>query len=230
MVVNFIVYIIAVSNKHTDMATKQLCKYEERVKVFCYEKAVEKQTAREFVLNHIPSDCARVLTLSADTFSFENMVLNSRLSKNPVIDAYEYDKETYNKGKKRFNELKQKHNELNFYLGDIFSVDFKQYDFINLDLCGSFTIELVNRLIASLQGFEGTIFITMTKNVRNTLLRNHLDIYGVKTMQSFRDEVFPNLMKYYCDLDMFVEPFMYKNKSENTKATEMALFGFKKVA
>jgi hypothetical protein len=212
------------------MATKELCKYEERVKVFCYEKSAEKQTAREFVLNHIPSDCAKVLTLSADTFSFENMVLNSRFSKKPVIDSYEYDKEIYKKGVDKFNKLKQKHQELNFYLGDIFSVDFKQYDFINLDLCGSFTIELVNRLIASLQGFEGTIFITMTKNVRNTLLRNHLDIYGVKTMQSFRDEVFPNLMKYYCDLDMFVEPYQYKNKSLNTKATEMVLFGFKKVA
>jgi hypothetical protein len=212
------------------MATKQLCKYEERVKVFCYEKAVEKQTAREFVLNHIPSDCARILTLSADTFSFENMVLNSRFSKNPVIDAYEYHKETYNKGKKRFNELKQKHNELNFYLGDIFSVDFKQYDFINLDLCGSLTIDLVNRLIGSLQGFKGTIFITMTKNVRNTLLRKHFDIYDAKNMADFRDNVFPSMLKDFCNLDMFVEPFMYKNKSENTKATEMALFGFKKVA
>lgn len=212
------------------MATKQLCKYEERVKVFCYEKAVEKQSAREFVLNHIPSDCEKVLTLSADTFSFENMVLNSRFSKNPVIDSYEYDKEIYQKGKKRFDKLKQKHQELNFYLGDIFSVDFKQYDFINLDLCGSFTIELVNRLIASLQGFEGTIFITMTKNVRNTLIRQNFDIYGAKDMQDFRSNVFPSMLKDYCNLDMFVEPYEYKNKSVNKYATEMILFGFKKVA
>ena len=212
------------------MATKQLCKYEERVKVFCYEKAVEKQSAREFVLNHIPSDCEKVLTLSADTFSFENMVLNSRFSKNPVIDSYEYDKEIYQKGKKRFDKLKQKHQELNFYLGDIFSVDFIQYDFINLDLCGSFTIELVNRLIASLQGFEGTIFITMTKNVRNTLIRQNFDIYGAKDMQDFRSNVFPSMLKDYCNLDMFVEPYEYKNKSVNKYATEMILFGFKKVA
>lgn len=212
------------------MATKQLCKYEERVKVFCYEKAVEKQSAREFVLKHIPSDCEKVLTLSADTFSFENMVLNSRFSKNPVIDSYEYDKEVYQKGKKRFDKLKQKHQELNFYLGDIFSVDFKQYDFINLDLCGSFTIELVNRLIASLQGFEGTIFITMTKNVRNTLIRQNFDIYGAKDMQDFRSNVFPSMLKDYCNLDMFVEPYEYKNKSVNKYATEMILFGFKKVA
>jgi hypothetical protein len=215
------------------MATKQLCKYEERVKVFCYEKSAEKQMVREFILSHIPSDCAKVLTLSADNFNFENMVLNSRFSKNPVIDSYEYKEDVYKKGLENFKKLKKEHEqrELNFYLGDIFSVDFKSYNFINLDLCGSFTIDLVNRLIISLQrGFNGTIFITMTKNVRNTLLRNHLDIYGVKTMQEFRDDVFPNLMKYYCDLDMFVEPLMYKNKSENTKATEMVLFGFKKVA
>ena len=214
------------------MAKKELCKYEERVKVFCYEKAVEKQSAREFVLNHIPSECEKVLTLSADTFSFENMVLNSRFSKNPVIDSFEYDKEIYKKGKKNFNKLKRenKDRELNFYLGDIFSVDFKQYDFINLDLCGSFTIDLVNRIIASLQGFEGTIFITMTKNVRNTLLRKHLDVYGAKDMADFRDNAFPKMLKLFCNLDMFVEPYHYKNKSINANATEMVLFGFKKVA
>lgn len=215
------------------MATaNQIVPYGERVKEFCYEKAVEKQTAREYVLNHIPKDCKKVLTLSADTFAFENMVLNSRFSKNPVIDSYEYNKEVYNKGVKNFKKLKREHKdrELNFRLGDIFSVDFKEYDFINLDLCGSFTIELVNRLIASLQGFEGTIFITMTKNVRNTLLRSHLDIYGVNDMNQFRDEVFPTMLNYYCDLDMFVKPYQYKNKSVNNNATDMVLFGFKKVA
>ena len=209
---------------------KVIGNYQDRVNVFCYEKASEKQDARNFVLNQIPSDCKKVLTLSADTFTFENMVLNSRFSKNPVIDSYEYKKYVYDKGVKKFNKLKQKHQELNFYLGDIFSVDFKQYDFINLDLCGSFTIELVNRLIASLQGFKGTIFITMTKNVRNTLIRQHLDLYGVKDMEEFRNIAFPVMLKNFCNLDMIGEPYFYANKSVNTKATEMVLLGFKNVA
>jgi hypothetical protein len=211
---------------------KVIGNYQDRVNVFCYEKASEKQDARNFVLNQIPSDCKKVLSLSADTFTFENMVLNSRFSKNPVIDAYECDKGVYKKGLKNFEKLKQEHLDrvLNFNLGDIFSVDFKQYDFINLDLCGSFNIKLVNRLIISLQGFKGTICITMTKNVRNTLIRKHLDLYGVKDMHEFRDIAFPNMLKDLCNLDMIGKPYFYANKSLNNKATEMVLFSFKNVA
>ena len=49
-------------------------------------------------------------------------------------------------------------------------------------------------------------------------------------MQDFRSNVFPSMLKDYCNLDMFVEPYEYKNKSVNKYATEMILFGFKKVA
>ena len=222
MIVNFFVYIIAVSNKHTHMATKQ----------FIYQEAVEKQTAREIVLSHIPKNCKKVLTLSAENFKFENMVLNSRHSKNAVIDSYEYKESVYNEGVKNFKKLKKENKEraMNFFLGDIYKVDFKLYDFINLDLCGTFTIEFINRIIASLQGFKGTIFITLTKNPRNTLLRKNLDVYGAKSMEDFRDNVFPKILKDYCNLDMIIEPVTYANKSLNNKAGHMILFGFKNVA
>ena len=210
-------------------------KYQERVGRFVYADANEKQSCREFKLNCIENskfsdDLNNFLTLSADSFEFEQMIaLNSRFSKVAVIDSYEFDAETYINGLPKYKQLKKKHQILNYKQGDIFNAEFEKYDVVDLDLCGSFTIDKLNNMVSAFQRFEkGFAFITMTKNVRNSSLLEYLDVFGAKDYAHFRDKVFKNYMGEMCGLKQYVRPYCYANKSKSAYAKEMITYVFTK--
>jgi hypothetical protein len=208
-------------------------KYEDRVGIYRYGNADEKQTNREFKL-----DCLnpyvlnfkelKVLTLAADSLTFEQMIID-RFMNASVIDAYEYNEEVYLQGLPKYKQIRKRNRIIHYKNDNIFNAKFGKYDVIDLDLCGSFTINLVNELLAAFQQFEqGFIFLTMTKNVRRSLLVDNIQDYGAESLQEFRDKVFAKYLKKHCGLDEFCKPYEYANKSVSKKAMEMVTFVFTK--
>lgn len=233
MVSNFFTTTFEVTNKQIIMNNLATLDYKDRVGYFPYADAIEKQECREFkmsCLNALKSDLKNVLTLSADAFAFEQMLaLNSRFTKLAVIDSYERDEKVYLQGLPKYKKLKKEHQLIHYKKGDIFNAEFGKYDVVDLDLCGSFTIDLVNEMLAAFQQFKkGVIFITMTKNVRRSTLVDNIKEYGAKSLQEFRDKKFAKYLKNICDLEQFVKPYEYANKSLNPLAKEMVVYVFTK--
>jgi hypothetical protein len=213
-----------------DLATLD---YKERVGYFPYAGATEKQECREFKMACLEPFADRLknfLTLSADEFAFEQMLaLNSRFSKLAVIDSFERREDVYLQGLPKYKRLKKEHQLIHYKKGDIFDAEFKKYDVVDLDLCGSFTIDLMNEMLSAFQNFnKGFIFITMTKNVRRSLLVDNIKEYGAKNLQEFRDKKFAKYLKNICGLEQYVKPYTYANKSLNSKAKEMIVYIFTK--
>ena len=229
-----ITFIFA-STKQTNIFMQHLSnlKYKDKVGIFPYGEANEKQTNREFklscldpyVLNFKKLKC---LTLAADNLTFEQMIVD-RFNNVSVIDSYEYNKEVYLHGLPKYEQIRKKNRNIHYKNDNIFNAKFNKYDVIDLDLCGSFTINLMNEIIASCQKFEqGFIFLTITKEVRRSLLIDNIKDYGANSLQEFRDEMFAKYLKKLCGLDEYCKPYEYANKSVNKKAKTMVTFVFTK--
>ena len=200
---------------------------------FPYAEAVEKAQYREFKLKCLrpfSSQVGSFLTLSADSFEFERMVSQSGLFPNLVrIDSYEKSAAIYNKGLAKYRELKNKCPKLRYHMGDIFDADFGKFDVVDLDLCGMFTISLINQLLDALQRLErGVVFLTIQKTTRVGSVLDNYEDFGARNMKHFRDKVFPEYLQDNCGVKLYGKPYFYANKSMNAKAKEMMLYVFTK--
>ena len=209
--------------------------YKDRVGIFPteYASSIEKRECRNFKIDCLKpyaKSIKNLLTLSADSFEFEEMIaLNSRFSKLAVIDSYEMNEEVYKKGLPKYKQLRKQHQIINYKRGNIFDVDFNPYDVLDIDLCGSFTIELMNEIVYAFQRFDsGFVFLTMRRDVRNSKMVDYIKEYGAKTLQEFRDKKFATYLKNLCGLEQYVKPYHYKNKSVNPYAKEMIVYVFTK--
>ncbi len=212
---------------------------------FKIESAVakEKQNAREFVNSYYNGE--KTLSLSADNFYFENMLLD-KVNKGQIIDCYEYNKKDYLVGKKTFKKIKVRNNNVRYILNNIFNADFTDYDFIFLDLCQNLSVGMVNNILAALQGFNGKIFITIQRT-REKFLDEHLNAYGgVKQYYDiecaeerlkarkryFRDVTFIQLIEKYTNLKLIAPYFDYQNTSikngKKVMGTAMRIYPFGK--
>lgn len=211
--------------------------YSERVGRFIYGDAIEKVGCREFKLDCLEpfaDDLKNFLTLSADTFAFEkNLALNSRFSKGIVIDSFEFHRDTFLKGQKEYKKLKKELKKVDAIVdyknNDIFTAEFHKYNVIDLDLCGSFSIENLNKMVSAFQKFErGVAFVTLTKVTRNSKLKEVVEFYGSKDINEFRDKGFANYLNQMCGLVEFATPYTYKNSSKSAWAKEMITYVFTK--
>jgi len=207
--------------------------HKERVGRYPYGNSPEKKLCREWKINCLTpysKKVKNVLTLSAETLSFEEMLLtNSRFTKLAVLDSYEFDHKTYTKGLPNYKKLKKQHQIINYLRDNIYNANFGLYNVIDLDLCGSFTIELMNEFHFSFQRFKkGLVFITLTYNVRNSKILDYLQDYGAKSYEEFRDKKFAQYLKKHCGLEEYAKPYVYSNKSVSSKATKMIVYAFKK--
>ena len=213
------------------MANLATLEYKDRVGYFPYGGAIEKQECRMFKLNCVKpyaSEVKSVLTLGADTPTFEVMLAET-FNNIAIIDTYERNEVVYKQGLPKYKQLKKQHQAIRYKNADIFDANFSKYDVIDLDLCGTFTNQAMIEMIASFQNFEqGFVFITMTKNVRNSTLVDNIKEYGYKNLKEFREKGFAKYMKLFCDLDEYYKPYEYANKSVNKHATEMIMYVFTK--
>jgi hypothetical protein len=204
--------------------------YKERVGVFTYAGAEEKQECREFKLNCIKPHASKVssfLTLAADSLSFEEMIMKT--FKNASVYAYERNVKVYNQGLAKYKQVKKLFDNIYYKNDDIFNAQFHKHNVVDLDLCGSFTNQTMIDIISAFQSFKsGFVFITLTKQVRNSLLVDNITDYGAKDLQEFRDIVFAKYLKNLCGLEQYCEPYIYANKSVNKKAKEMITYVFTK--
>ncbi len=200
---------------------------------FLYSNSSEKQVYRQHKL-----DCLRafgdkidsVLSLPAGNLEFEKMIaIDDYLPKVAVIDSYEIEPKTYKKGLSKYKELKKQHQILHYKRGNIFEANFSKYNVLDLDLCGTFTIQTVFEIVSGLQQFkEGIAFITMFKDTRNSKLSDYVKYFGVNTLQEFRDKVFVKYIEDLCGVKLYAQPYEYKNKSVNPKAKQMIMYTFVK--
>lgn len=213
------------------MTTLATAEYKDRVGYYPYGDAEEKKECRKFKLEcvkpYIPN-VKSVLTLAADTLSFEKMLAET-FNTISVIDSYEIRRDVYKQGLPKYKQLKKEHSAIRYKNADIFDAKFSQYDVIDLDLCGTFTNQTMIEMISAFQQFkQGFVFITMTKNVRNSKFVRNIEHFGYKTLSEFRDKGFAKYMKTFCNLDEYCKPYEYANKSVNKHATEMIMYVFTK--
>jgi hypothetical protein len=212
------------------MAHLATLEYKNRVGYFPYAEAIEKQECREFKLNCIKPYGSKIksfLTLAADSLSFEEMIAKN--FKNASVHAYERNVKVYEQGLDRYEQLKKLFGKIHYKNDDIFNADFYKHNVVDLDLCGSFTNQTMIDIISAFQSFKsGFVFITLTKEVRNSLLVKNLSDYGAKDLQEFREVIFAKYLKKLCGLEEYCEPYVYANKSVNKKAKEMITYVFTK--
>lgn len=203
--------------------------------LFTHKNASEKQKAREFVLKYYKG--GNVLSLSADNFYFEDMLLKKR-NNNQIIDCCECLKSAYLEGLKTFPLIKSINKNVTFNYINIFDVDFTKYDFIYLDLCCNLSVKTVSDIISSLQGFRGRIFITLQRG-REQFKPSDLDAYGVPKKISdkerkayFRDITFIELIECWTDLKQMKPRYDYQNivvdynKKIISRGSPMAVYSF----
>ena len=212
------------------MANLATLEYKDRVGYFPYAHAIEKQECREFKLKCIKPYGSKVnsfLTLAADSLSFEEMIVKT--FKKASVDAYERDVRVYKQGLAKYKQVKKLFDNIYYKNDDIFNAQFHKYNVVDLDLCGSFTNQTMIDIISAFQSFKsGFVFITLTKEVRNSLLVDNITDYGAKDLQEFRDKIFAKYLKKLCGLEQYCEPYVYANKSVNKKAKEMITYVFTK--
>jgi len=199
---------------------------------FKYSTAIEKIEYRVKKLNHLlsyKSELNRFLTLPADNMKFEELLLTHKDFKNIKIDSYEIDKKTYESGVLKFKNLTKKNRGIKYYNDDVFNADFNKFDVIDLDLCGNFTIKLVNQLLSSLQNFKGgLVFLTVGKHLRGGHIKENFNKYGAVDYVDFRDRVFSEYIQKFTGVREYAEPYVYSNKSKSSRAKEMILYTFYK--
>jgi hypothetical protein len=170
-----------------------------------------------------------VLSVSADTFG-EVPVFFNIANKNQRFDCVEINPDVYNSGLEAFNELKAKYPSLTYQNKNVFDMDFSQYDRINLDFCGQLTNKLIFDLIKHLNGFKGKVFITLLRG-REQFEPSYYGTQkkGEAGKTEFRDDVFPQLIKKFTGLDVYLPRHDYQNRKEGgKKPINMMVYSFHK--
>lgn len=154
----------------------------------------EKHKTREYILSQIPTlkkRKPRLLTLPADNFIFEQMVLNRY--PNADIDCMEIDRVLYRQVK---DNLPCK---VNYEFGDIFDklqANPKTYDIIWLDLCGNLSTSNLYNLISAVQNSLKTkcIFAFTLTSHREQRGKVFTQLYDCTDINHFRFKVFPKML------------------------------------
>jgi hypothetical protein len=202
---------------------------------FLYSNSAEKQVYRKLKLDLIKPYADKingVISLAANNLLFEEMILSDIAFKNiSTIESYEIMPKTYQKGLPKYRKLKKEHRNLYYLNESIFNADFAKHKVVvaDIDLCGTFTIKLVNEIKASFQKIKnGIMFLTVYKDARNTNLIKYLEYFGVDNLKDYREKVFIKDIEDSCNVKLYCEPYEYKNKSANPKAKPMLLYTFVK--
>lgn len=174
--------------------------------------------------------CKVGATLSGTSFKTEQ-----KLPHIGEIYAFEKDRKEYMVGSEILKELQANSvcTNVSFFHESIFSINPKEFDFLNLDLTNVVSNMTINTLLAKLQWFNGTVFITLAEKIRNCDILNRLDDYNVsnggtraQSMKELARVAFPKLIETHTDLKL-VDMFTYANKDINSYATPMIQLGFK---
>jgi len=213
------------------MANLASLEYKDRVGYFPYSNAKEKQENRQFKLDCMKKlipNAESILTLAAESFTFEQMIAQS-FEKINLIESYERNSDVFKLGLKKFRKLKKEHSIIHYKNDDIFNAKFSKHDVIDLDLCGTFTIETVLNIVSMAQQFEQGLFIvTLTKSVRRSSLIDNIKDFGSDSLDEFRTSGFAKYLKKVCNLDEYCKPYEYANKSVNPYAKPMITYVFTK--
>ena len=192
--------------------------------IYCAAK--EKQYIRDLVaFTAATNNATKILSLSAETFASEMAMIDA--NPNCTIDCVDYGTTTFLSAKKNLKKLDEKYtSRINLRLENIFNIDFAGYDFVFLDLCGVITDKLIPNIITATAGFNGDLFLTLTKGRDGGLKES----YGLKKeeIQHFRTTTFPNLLNKFANLKQIGGITEYSNKSVNTMAVTMMLYHFTK--
>jgi len=161
---------------------------------FINHKSQEKQKTREYILGQIPKlkkRKLRLLTLPADNFIFEQMVL--KRYPNAVIDCMEIDHVLYRQIK---DSLPCK---VNYEFGDIFDKlqdNPNMYDVIWLDLCGNLSTNNLYNIISVVQNSlkKKCIFAFTLSSNREQRGKIFTQLYNCPDINHFRFKVFPKIL------------------------------------
>ena len=161
---------------------------------FTKHNSSEKHKTREYILEQIPKlkkRKIRLLTLPADNFIFEQMVLKRYPS--AEIDCMEIDRVLYRQVK---DNLPCK---VNYEFGDIFDKlqeNPNKYDVIWLDLCGNLSTTNLYSLISSVQNSlkKNCIFAFTLSSHREQRGKIFTQLYGCTDINHFRYKVFPKML------------------------------------
>jgi hypothetical protein len=179
-----------------------------------------KTKAREYCTSFYNGE--PVLSVSSNTFG-EVPVFFGKVNKGQRFDCVEIETDTYQSGLKTFKGLKKKYPSLTYQNKNVFDMDFSLYNHINLDFCGQLTNTLMFDLFKHLKNFNGKVFITLQR------AREQFEpaYYGAKDKKHFRDVVFPQMIKNFTGLDVYLPRHDYDNiKEGNKKASHMMIYSF----
>lgn len=175
-----------------------------------------KAIAREYCASFYNGE--PVLSVSSNTFG-EVPVFFDKVNNGQRFDCVELDPKIFNKGIKPFNKLKAKYPSLTYHNKNVFDMDFSQYGRINLDFCGQLTNTLMFNLFKHLQNYNGKVFITLLRAREHF----HVEYYGAKSKEHFRDEVFPQMIKKFTGLDVYLPRHDYKNYKEGSNRPSLMM-------
>lgn len=161
---------------------------------FTQHNSQEKQKTRQYILDQIPKlkkRKPRLLTLPADNFIFEQMVL--KRYPNAVIDCMEIDRVLYRQVK---DQLPCK---VNYECGDIFDklqANPNTYDVIWLDLCGNLSTSNLYNIISAVQTSlkKNCIFAFTLTSHREQRGKIFTQLYDCTDINHFRFSVFPKML------------------------------------
>ena len=179
-----------------------------------------KAKAREYCASFYNGE--PVLSVSSITFGVVPVFFN-RVNNGQVFDCVEIDEETFISGQENYQKLKKQYPTLTYQNKNVFDMDFSQYKHINLDFCGQLTNTLMFDLFKHLKNFNGKVFITLLRG------REQFEpaYYGAKDKKHFRDVVFPQMMKTFTGLDVYLPRHDYQNYKKDSKMpSNMMIYSF----
>lgn len=159
---------------------------------FLYHESQEKHKTRKYVLEQIPALKKRkpkLLTLPADNFIFEQMVLSRYYHAD--IDCMEIDPDVYSRVKDNLP------CNVRYEQGDVFDKlhdNPGKYDVIWLDLCGNLSTTTMNNLMSAVQTSikPNSVFAFTLSSKREQRSKDFLKLYKCKDLNHFRFKVFPS--------------------------------------
>lgn len=161
---------------------------------FIQHDSQEKHKTRKYILDQIPKlkkRKPRLLTLPADNFIFEQMVL--KRYPNAIIDCMEIDRVLYRQVKDKLP------CNVNYEFGDIFDklqANPNTYDVIWLDLCGNLSTTNLYSLISVAQTSikKNCIFAFTLSSHREQRGQIFTELYDCTDIDQFRYKVFPKML------------------------------------
>lgn len=153
---------------------------------FIYSDYDVKESIRDIVKQNYPG--GDILSLSADNFLFEKKFPKAK------ITSCELDTLTYQKG------IKARPKNVKYLNKDIFTIDGK-FGLVWLDLCGVFTLKLVQNLLFYFRNSESKV-IALTIQAKREPFAKYLELYGAKDLEDFRLKTFPELITRYSKYEL----------------------------